>query len=247
MNFPNPFKLEKLAIHVHRREPAGDETQVPPAFRWVLEKTLYAMFNPSSYSMSYGNKYRAAADTSGKKPEQEVAERGNDQLNLEFVFDGTGVAALGFETLLSVGSKSVTEQVYEISSLGFDLEPESHTTRFLILEWGDSLFFQCRLSNMEVSYTLFDSAGRPLRAKVNATFVQSKPPWETERENESHSADISRYRMVKMEDTFLQMTKDVYGSYDYCAAAARANDLDQFRRVKPGTTLIFPPLNELKT
>ena len=150
----------------------------------------------------------------------------------------------GFQNLPGLQSKDVTDRVNELVELCLRKEQESHTPNFLILEWGH-LYFECKLSSLNVNFTLFDNSGRPLRAKLDATFIESVPKIKIERKNELHSSDITHARIVKMEDTLPQLCKDIYGSYDYYENLARVNDLDQFRRLEPGTELIFPPLEEI--
>ncbi|MCB0535632.1 MAG: hypothetical protein KDD14_25735, partial [Saprospiraceae bacterium] len=189
--------------------------------------------------------FRTEASSDGEKSQAKLGYRQADQLNLEFIIDGTGVADFGFETLTGGGTKSVPEQIEEIVNLCLRKETESHHPNFLNLKWG-YLYFEGYLASLEINYTLFDAGGIPLRAKLNTSFVESIPEQKQKKIEEGNSADISRVRTVKMEDTLPLLTKEIYGNYDHLFMLARANDLDQFRKLEPGTQLIFPAIKNEK-
>jgi len=234
MDLPNPFKLEKLIIEAHSVKETGDGGE-----EFTLKGSHTVMLNPTSYSQKFTNVFRSEPAADGDKSQTKLGYREQDNLDLELIIDGTGVADFGFQTALGIGSKSVTEQVDELKKLCLEKEPESHHPNFLVLKWGDFMF-KGYMASMTVNYTLFDPNGKPLRAKLNVSFVESFPQEEQRKKNEGHSADISRVRTVKMEDTLPLLTKEIYGSYDHLFFLARANDLDQFRKLEPGTELIFP-------
>jgi hypothetical protein len=230
---PNPFKLEKLKIRSYESEGRAG------AFEEIV-----VMFNPSSYSLSYGNKYVQKASLGGKKDKPQPVHSEAKTLQVELVIDGTGVADFGFESVLGIGTLGVQDQVDKFLKTCLEPEGKIHQPRFLRLKWGNAFVFDCRLSSADVSYSLFDSAGNPLRAKLNATFIEDVPEDRSKKGNEPSSPDLTHVREVKMEDTLPLMAKDIYGSFDHFVWLARANDLDQFRRLKPGTRIVFPPLEK---
>lgn len=236
MELPNPFKLEKLKIKAFSVKETGDGGE-----DHTVKGDLTVMFNPTTYSRKFTNVFRTEASSDGEKSQAKLGYREADNLNLELIIDGTGVADFGFETIAGIGTESVPEQIEKIVDLCLRKETESHHPNFLVLSWGN-LYFEGYLASLDVNYTLFDASGVPLRAKLNTSFVESIPEQKQRRQTEGNSADISRVRTVKMEDTLPLLTKEIYGNYDHLFSLARANDLDQFRKLEPGTQLIFPAI-----
>lgn len=230
-------QLERLTIYAFN---TADRMGAP------VDK-MEMMFNPTSLSMAYSNKFEMVPTVGNQKKEVKYSHGDNQSLTLDFIIDGTGVSDMGLLTMLGKGSKSVAEQVSQFMELCYNLAGENHEPYHLRLEWGQALNFECRLQSLNINYTLFDSAANPLRAKLNATFVESLDPEKASKTPEKQSSDLTKAVTVKMEDTLLLLTKQVYGSMDYFIWVARYNDLDQFRKLEPSTQLIFPPLETLKT
>ncbi|MBL7803976.1 MAG: hypothetical protein JNL02_09595 [Saprospiraceae bacterium] len=229
------YKLEKLKIkaflNAERRGMPEDEIEV--------------MFNPTSYAMTYSNKFEKTPTAGQQNREAKYTGGGEQQLTLDLFIDGTGVSDMGIESLLGIGTPSVEKQVAKFMRYCYQIEEEIHQPYFLTIEWGN-LRFDCRMSSVNITYSLFDQAGKPLRAKLNATFIEALSPEKAQKSPEGRSSDLTKAVQVKMEDTLLLLTKQVYGSMDYYTWVARYNDLDQFRKLQPGSQLVFPPLETLK-
>ena len=58
------------------------------------------------------------------------------------------------------------------------------------------------------------------------------------------SPDLTHIRTVQSGDTLPLLAKAMYGSSRYYLVVAEANGLDDFRNLKPGTKLFFPPLEK---
>lgn len=197
--------------------------------------------------MAYSNKFEMVPTVGSQKKEAKYSHGDNQSLTLDLIFDSTGVSDdWGILTLIGKGVKGVGHQVSEFMELCYALAGKNHEPYYLTLEWGSALNFECRLQSMNVTYTLFDNSGNPLRAKLNATFVEALDPEKASKTPEKESSDLTKSIQVKMEDTLLLLTQQEYGSLEYFTWVARYNDLDQFRRLEPGSQLIFPPLETLK-
>jgi hypothetical protein len=228
---PNPFKLEKMKIKAFDSEARVGKYNL-----------IEVMFNPTSYALSFGNKYVQKPSIGGKKTKPQISHAQPRTLQLDFVIDGTGVTNLGIENLL--GTQTVSERISEFFQICVESQSETHQPKFLRLQWGNSLAFDCRVSNVQVSYSLFDNDGSPLRAKLSTTFIEDVPEEEGAKKTESSSPDLTHVRIVKAGDTLPLMVKEIYGSFEHVQWLARANDLDQFRKIEPGKKLLFPPLEK---
>lgn len=191
------------------------------------------MLNPSSYSHAYAigyNKKEALgqlgsdAKFSGIKPEK---------VNFDVVIDGTGV--------VEGSSDDVKTQVSKLTDIVYKYDGSAHEPSHVRLLWGSLIFFG-RLDSMSVEYTLFKPSGEPLRAKVKLAFsgFMSKEE-EALRANRS-SPDLSHLIEVRAGDTLPALCYRVYKDSAYYLEVAKINDINNFRELKPGMQLHFPPL-----
>jgi nucleoid-associated protein YgaU len=118
-----------------------------------------------------------------------------------------------------------------------------HEPKFLKIEWG-TLIFKCRLKSVNISYTLFDKAGKPLRAELDTTFVSDLKDSERVKAENKTSPDLTHKRIVRAHDTLPLMCKEIYGTEGYYLQVARANKLDNFRNLQLGQELFFPPVEK---
>lgn len=227
MELPKPFKLQKLRIQAFKNATRTRKAAPPSAFE--------AMFNPASYKQSYAILWgkQQGLNTSGREVSYSRSEP--SQLELDLVLDGTGVAGL------SGPPKSVKERVEDFLKVTYRYNGDIHEPNYLLAEWG-ALVFPCRLLDAAVTYTTFDRDGTPLRAELKVTLIGDKEVERRVREEQKSSPDLTHRRLVVDGDTLPLLTRQVYGSPDPYPEVARFNELDDFRRLKPGTTIHFPPL-----
>ncbi len=232
MGLLNLFKLEKLKVQVFStRERLGK-----PASKDIFE----VMFNPESYSQSFENVFSSSQgiNTSGREARYSLSKPSN--LSLKLIIDGTGVSNYGAENLLS-GIKDVYKEVQRFLELTSYMDGDIHEPKFLIVEWG-KLNFKCRLKSVTVNYTLFDSAGLPLRAELNTVFVSDVETKQRLKKESKNSPDLTHSRIVQAHDTLPLLCEQIYGSPHYFIQIAQVNKLNDFRNLQPGQELFFPPL-----
>jgi len=222
------FKLQKLKIEAY-----DTVARTKPA-----KATFKAQFNPESLSQQFGVKY-AGKQYIGSLP---------SELSLTLILDGTDASDWGV-SLLS-GPKSVAKRVKSLLDMAYRIEEGIHQPRYLKVVWGALDFsgglqkekipqaFDCRLKQANVKYTSFDRDGSPLRAEVELALVA-----EYKRNPKKSSPDLTHTRVVLAGDTLPGLSRAIYGSAEHYLFIARANGLDDFRRLVPGQELRFPPLD----
>lgn len=231
MGLLNLFKLEKLKIHVYENRK-----------RFGLPKdTFEVMFNPESYTFKYENVFSKAQgiNTSGRTAKYALSKP--SRLSLKIILDGTGVSEYGISLLGK--KKDVYKQVQKFLDLTAYMDGKIHEPKFLKIEWGD-LIFKCRLKDVEVTYTLFDKSGIPLRAELDTSFVGDLEVSERLKNEDKSSPDLTHKRVVKAHDTLLLLCEEIYGSPHYYLKVAMLNKLDDFRNLVPGQELFFPPIEK---
>lgn len=237
----NPFKLEKLKIKVFgkRRRKTTDYID-----------TFEVMFNPESYSLKYENAYdpKQALNSSGKEVKYLLSKP--SELSLKLIFDDTGVADYGYAGFPGAsfvgklkGQKDVYTQVKKFRELTTKMGGKEHEPYFLIVHWS-RLYFKCRLKSFDVKYTLFNRSGEPIRAELDALFIGDLDDYERIRLENKSSPDLTHSKIVKAGDKLPLMAQEIYGDSAYYIQLARANNLNNFRKLKTGTDIQLPPINK---
>ncbi len=234
MGLGNLFKLEKLRIEAFK-----DADRNSPADPPGME----VMFNPTSYKRKYEIAFASpqAVGSASKPADYSFTPPG--ELAFQFVFDGTGVAYSGVEQAArALRGESVKKQIERFEKLCLDMNSDSHQPNFLRISWGDHLKFDARLRSLDITYKLFDEGGDPLRAEIDASFIDDRTPATIARTADKKSPDLTHVRMVNGGDTLPLLCKEIYGSSAHYLRVAADNGLDDFRRLVPGQTLRFAPL-----
>jgi len=178
------------------------------------------------------------------------------EFSIEFTIDGTGVALQKLppdqqtkfnNTKNNSPSQNkndyVKNRIKELREVVTDINPSIHRPYYLAVLWG-TFYINCILTSLTVTYSLFDEAGSPLRAKVNCAFRQRKESGAENRQTSLESADLTKSVSVKEGDILPLLAKANYDSSEYYLQLAKANKLKDFRRLSVGTKLIIPPLAE---
>jgi len=214
------------------------ESYADEKFRNKVGEVFEAMFNPNQYSTRYEVEHgkRQAQGTSANAPS--FSNLKSNELSLEFFLDGTGVA-------IDRDGKPikgyVDEKADEFIKMAYAYDGQIHQSRYLRVSWA-SLVFDCRLQSANVTYSLFAPNGRPLRAKINAKFIGFVNDELRVRAEDASSPDLYHQRTVKGDQRIDALTDSVYQSPRYYIDLAKANDLVNFRKLKAGQILTFPPV-----
>ncbi len=231
--FKNLFKIEKLKITAYNdRE------------RNIEDNTFEAMFNPESYSLRYETVFQEiqGLNTSGREAKYSLSKP--NKLSLKIILDDSGVTDFGAVMLPGLcKDKDVYKQVRKFLKLTYTMDGQIHEPRYLKIEWGD-LVFSCRLESVDVKYTMFDRTGKPIRAELDTSFIGDIEDSERIKKEQKESPDLTHVRTIKSDDTIPMMTKRIYGNQSLYIQVALANGLNNFRKLKPGSSLNFPPIKK---
>ncbi|MFH5833421.1 LysM peptidoglycan-binding domain-containing protein [Halalkalibaculum sp. DA3122] len=192
-------------------------------------------YNPQEYSV----KYEIESDSSqgiGTTGTAHTFKKIRPQdLTLDFTLDGTGV---------TTGEKvDVPDKIREFLTVTYEFKGDEHRPRYLMVLWG-TLIFKCILKSSSVKYTMFSNDGKPLRAKINATFNGFIEDNLRAAKEDKSSPDLTHHRVVNDGDSLPLMCYRIYGDSRYYLKVAEKNNLQNFRKLESGTILSFPPLGE---
>ena len=209
-----------------------------------LVKTHEVMFNPESYSFSYTNEYQKyqGINTSGRTARYSLTR--SKQLSLKLILDDSSATAGLFAGLSSVGPfsrETVHDRVEEFLNFTAHMDGNIHAPRYLRIEWGD-LIFDCRLVSVNVNYTLFSRSGIAIRAELDTVFIEDLEESKRLKQDGKSSPDLTHTRTITSGDTLPLMSERIYNDPNYYIQIAQANRLSNFRKLKAGTVINFPPI-----
>ncbi|QRR00611.1 CIS tube protein [Dyadobacter sandarakinus] len=212
--------------------------------------------NPEQYQRQFKIRYLNPSEIGGskKKAEAQFSSVEPEVLDLKFTIDGTGIVPIPKQAIDAVSQAFaamdgdaqvafVTAKLAQLELVVYGIQDESHRPPFIILNWG-KLVFVGTLLEMNQNYTLFHSSGLPLRVDVNLKIQQFILPAAAAAAMSLLSPDLTRQREVKASDTLLNLCTTIYEEPDYYLEVARINGLTNFRKLKPGSALLFPPVGD---
>lgn len=190
------------------------------------------MLNPASYNRSYSISYNddeAQGQSASSLKFNVIKPQG---FSFDIILDGTGV--------VDQSAPAVKDQIQGLKDI-VAYSGDEHQPPVTKVLWGTLIFFGC-LTSMSVDYTLFKPSGEPLRAKVTVAFKEFMSQEEESLRADRKSADLTHVVEVRAGDTLPLLCERIYKDSGYYTQVARLNNINNFRDIKPGTRLFFPPL-----
>lgn len=216
--------LTRLKIEGYR---AADYSGEPAA-------TFTVLFNPSTYSQKYEVVYHPRQGAGDTGSPQVFGKIKPQEYTFELLFDGTGTA---------VERVDVPAALEEFLTVAGKHDGEIHRPMYLKLSWGP-LISKCVLKSADITYTLFNADGSPLRARVRAAFSENVEDTLRVAEERRSSPDLSHIHVVKAGEHLSLLADKYYGDASRYLQVAQYNQLTNFRALVPGQRLIFPPIQD---
>ena len=197
------------------------------------DQTCTVKINPASYTHNHQVKYDNS--TAQGSPGTTLKFKGipPETISFDIYFDASGVID---STIVDVKT-----QLDEFKEVCFDYNGTIHEPNYLIISWG-SLVFKCKLTSLDVSYTLFKSDGNPLRAKASVKFEEAIDSSLIAAEAAPESPDLTHLVIVREGDSLPLLCKNAYDDESYYIEVAKHNKLVNYRNLIPGTELYLPPI-----
>ncbi|VFB05116.1 MULTISPECIES: CIS tube protein [Chryseobacterium] len=216
------------------------------------ENPFYVLINPTSFSINHKIEYNNEIPEGGATGDPKHSKSLPPSLQFEFLFDGTGVTQKNSGNTLinkiknksSFAKKAVLDQLADFYIATGNYDGKIHKPYHVIINWGE-FEYEGILSEFSVDYKLFNKDGIPLRAIGKATFVGAVSQELSAARLKRSSPDLTHKRTVQDGDTLPLMTERIYGDSKYYLEVAKVNGLINFRQLKPGTELYFPPIEKI--
>lgn len=228
-------KLEKMLIKAYTDASCSTPVAEPYTFR----------VNPSSYSYRYQLELAQDENAGASGTPLKYFRQVPNTWNFEILIDGTGAikepAAADISLIGSGQSVNVTEEVKKLKALVLDYHGEIHRNPYLVITWGEEVF-RGTLESLDLEYKLFKPDGTPLRVVASLSMKEWVNPEHRVLLEDASSPDITHERTFTGSDRLDLMAHRIYDTPAYYLDVARANGLNGFRDIGPGTVLSFPPL-----
>lgn len=198
--------------------------------------TYTLQINPETYRQTHSTRYTKNDSTDAAGVTTKFYTLDPQQLTFEFHLDATGV--------VQPAIASVADEIANFKTIAYAYNGSIHSPNYLEIVWGAGAQFNCRLTSLDIDYLLFRSDGTPVRAKLSVGFEQYLSPQQIEQSGNKNSPDMTHARTVLAGDTLCSMCDRIYGDSKYYLGVAAYNGLRNFRKLAPGSTLYFPPLEK---
>ncbi|MFC3443801.1 hypothetical protein ACFOKF_21865 [Sphingobium rhizovicinum] len=221
-------KMLILAFADSKKAESGGVAEADEAFE--------ALINPETYTIAYKLKFSESGQghgTSGKQLKYQYTEPAD--MTFEFLFDNTGI-------IDGEPRASVADDLKKFKEVLIDYKGDAHEPRHFKLVWGENSIFKGRVTLLDVTYKLFNADGTPIRAIAKVTFKASIEEEKRAAKEDKKSPDLTHVRKVKRGDTLPLLCNEIYGDPRYYLQVAAHNRLTNFRTLKPGDNLRFPPI-----
>lgn len=193
-----------------------------------------ALINPESYTLDIKTVLGQEQGNGTSAKEQKFAHKAPHQLTFDFLFDNTGIIDH------VPAPQGVQAKIKTLQDMLFKLDGDIHEPYHMELVWGD-FHFRGRATAMNINYKLFNPDGAPIRAVVKLTVAGSVKEEDRSAEERKSSPDLTHTRIFKKGDSLPWLCNEIYGHPKYYIQVARANDISNFRKIKEGTEITFPP------
>lgn len=216
-------------------EPAADGSLTKPGPR--IHKLAF-QFNPKELTLAKSASW--ARDTSRNSKKSGPPQYKGPQpakLTLEMFFDASAAQ-----------DRSVLEKVellFECCVPTAATQTQNKgTPPFVLLRWGPLTGFLAYISSVQAKYTLFTAKGLPIRAVCTVTLDElagEKPG-----QNPTSGGLVPRRLHVVVDgDSLAGVAYREYGDAALWRAVAQVNGIDDPMRLRPGTHLMLPSLDEI--
>jgi hypothetical protein len=200
-------------------EPAGDHPPIP------------LKFNPSEYRLVKENTFAEIPIPGLESPPLQYVRGGAETLSMDLLVDTS-------DDLRDVR----TAYVDGLRSL-LDKNEKLHAPPIVDFIWAGHVFHGV-LQSLEVTYTLFNTDGTPLRAKLAVKLKQHRPVAAQVRERQLTSPDVDKTYVVRLGERLDSISAAVYRDPALWREIARANAITDPRALTVGTVLTIPALTE---
>jgi hypothetical protein len=196
-------------------------------------ESVDVLFNPTEYGVDRGASYAELQVPGLPTPILQFVRGDTQTLSLELFLDRTSER------------QTVEEDLARLRKF-VQIDSRLHAPPVCRFRWGREPFFEGVVTSLKEKFSLFDNAGRVLRARVTLTLKSYKPVEVQLRELRRQSPDRTHVRVLREGERLDQLANEAYGNPRLWRVIAEENGIDRPRFVSPGTPLRVPALSDTR-
>lgn len=202
------------------------------------------LFNPSEFTVERTNQFTEVNVPGLSASTFQFVRGGSRTITMDLFFDTyeekTDVRL--FTDRITGWDSGITSSKLPGGAKGLmDINSDLHAPPVCQFIWG-SYIFPCIIERIDKRFTMFLPEGIPVRATLGVTLREYKE-YETQlQEAARQSSDRTKTRQVKEGESLQSIAAEEYGDPGSWRSIAKANDIENPRRLEPGVTLVIPPL-----
>jgi LysM repeat protein len=189
---------------------------------------IEVMFNPEEYSLNRDNNFVSQAIPGLSSPLIQFAHGNLRTLDMELLFDT-------YEKRSDV--RLETAKLIHL----MEIDPALHAPPVLIVSWA-SLQFRCVLTRANQKFLLFLDDGRPVRARITASFTEFIDAEHEALQVKRETADYTKRHTVLQGTTIASIAYQYYSDATKWRPIAVFNGIDSPRDLVAGQPLTIPSL-----
>lgn len=196
---------------------------------------IEVLYNPNKVTLNKTANWKAASTLGGDSEKVQFTAGQSATLSLELFFDT-------YETGEDV--RIHTNKIFRLTLIDNKLSRPP----LCKLQWGVYTFdhFQWALTSLVQNFTLFKSDGTPVRATLSCSFLQWRANEDLQKILETDPQSVTKRHIVRAGETLASIAAVLYNSAGLWRVIAKANGIDNPRRLVPGQILSIPGLDQLR-
>jgi Contractile injection system tube protein/LysM domain len=191
--------------------------------------TIRLHFNPAEYKLTKENTFAEIPIPGLESPPLQYIRGGARVLSMDLLVDTSDE----LDDVRKKYVKKIQKQLYKNDKL--------HAPPILKFVWGKQNFTGVLVS-LDVTYILFHSDGKPLRAKLAVKLKEYRKVEIQLKDSPTQSPDVEKRYVVRAGETLSSISDAVFRNPAQWREIARANGITDPRAVPPGTVLTVPRL-----
>lgn len=196
------------------------------------------MINPETYSLDFKVEFREGQGQGTSGSQAPFTVKPPEEISFEFLFDSSGII-----DGQAYNQDGVFPKVNTLKEMLTGVDSKSHEPRHFKLGWG-TMLFKGRCTSVNIAYKLFNADGTPIRAVCKASFKGSVEEGLRIAQDNLQSPDLTHYRIIKGGESLPLLCYRMYGDSKYYIQVAKVNKLSNFRKLRPGDEIFFPPVSK---
>jgi len=208
------------------------------------ETTFVCQFNPDELSISTKGHFSTQERKGEDSPIIQYLGGQTSTVSLDLFFDTSSSYEIGESMKKPVRKKAKDVSAYTNVLMDLvSIQGKLHRPPKVTFKWG-SLILAGYVNDVKISYTMFETGGKPVRAKAGLTLIAPNiVGLDTKKVSPPESPDRTKCIVMTEDSSLWNIAGQEYGDSAYWREIAKANGIMDPLAVPAGTSLKVPALN----